>query len=501
MTSATEVRIAIVGSGFAGIGMAIGLRQAGIEDFVVLERAADVGGTWQANTYPGCQCDVPSHLYSFSFEPNPGWSRTYSRQPEIWAYLGRCVQRYDLAAYLRLGHEMTGATWDVHAQRWQVQTSAGDFSAELLIDATGPLSHPAKPRIRGLKRFAGTIFHSAEWDHDHDLTGERVAVIGTGASAIQFVPKIAPQVAAMHVFQRTAPWILPHSDRPTTRVERGLYRALPFTQRAVRTAVYWGRESFVILFAKHLRVGAVAERAARLHLRRQVADPDLRRRLQPTFRLGCKRVLLSNTFYPALSRPNVELVTEEIEAVDECGIVLADGSRREVDTIILGTGFNVTAPPTAWLMRGRGGKTLAEVAGPSPRAYLGTAMPGFPNLFKLIGPNTGLGHSSMVFMIESQLTYVMDAIRQMDEREIATVEVRRDAVEAYNDELQAMMPRTVWATGCASWYLDANGNNTTLWPDFTFRFRRRTRHFDAEAYVCGPRTSAGASADTPAAVA
>jgi len=497
MTAATEVRIAIVGSGFAGIGMAIRLRQAGIEDFVVLERAAAVGGTWQANTYPGCQCDVPSHLYCFSFEPNPGWSRTYSLQREIEAYLRRCVQRHDLAGHLCLDHEMTGATWDAPAQRWHVQTSAGDFSAELLIDATGALSHPAKPRIRGLKRFAGTIFHSAEWDHDHDLTGERVAVIGTGASAIQFVPKIAPQVAAMHVFQRTAPWILPHSDRATTRVERGLYRALPFTQRAVRAAVYWGREAMVTMFAKRPRLGAVAERAARLHLRRQVADPDLRRRLQPAFRLGCKRVLLSNAFYPALARPNVELVTEGIESVDERGIVLADGSRRDVDTIILGTGFNVTAPPTAWLVRGRGGKTLAEAAGPIPRAYLGTAMPGFPNLFKLVGPNTGLGHSSMVFMIESQLTYVMDAIRQMGEREIATVEVRRDAAEAYNDELQALMPRTVWATGCASWYLDARGNNTTLWPDFTFRFRRRTRRFDAGAYLCRPR----ASADAPAAIA
>ncbi len=499
----TEVRIAIVGGGFAGIGMAIRLRQAGIEDFVVLERAGDVGGTWQANTYPGCQCDVPSHLYSFSFEPNPGWSRTYSRQPEIWDYLRRCAQRHGLGPQLRLRHEMTGAAWDAQTQRWNVKTSRGHFSAALLVDATGPLSHPARPSIPGLEDFEGTVFHSAEWDHDHDLAGERVAVIGTGASSIQFVPQIASKVGKMHVFQRTAPWIIPHSDRATTRAERRIYRALPVTQRAVRAGIYWGREATVVMFAKRPRLGRIVERAAGLHLRRQIPDRSLRERLKPSFRLGCKRVLISNTFYPALARENVELITEKIAAIDGRAIVMADGSRREVDTIILGTGFHVTDPPTAWLVRGRGGKTLAQIAGPSPRAYLGTAMRGFPNLFKLIGPNTGLGHSSMVFMIESQLAYVMDAIRQMDERAIASVEVRRDAVDAYNDELQAMMAGTVWATGCASWYLDATGHNTTLWPDFTFRFRKRTRRFDADAYDCKPRTvvSTSTGTGTPAAVA
>ena len=478
----TQVRIAIVGSGFAGLGMAIRLRQAGIEDFVVLERAGDLGGTWQANTYPGCQCDVPSHLYSFSFAPNPSWTRTYSRQPEIWAYLRGCAKRYGLASHLRFGHELTGATWDEQTGGWHVQTTAGDFEATLLIDATGPLSHPAVPPIPGLDTFEGTLFHSAEWDHDHDLQGERVAVIGTGASSIQLVPRIQPRVGAMHVFQRTPPWVLPHSDRPTSRFERQLYRAVPLVQRAVRTGVYWGRETFVVGFAKRPSLARHAERLARLHLRRQVRDPALRRKLEPDFRLGCKRVLISNEFYPALTQPNVELVTEPIARITGRRIVLADGSERDVDTIILGTGFHVTDPPTAWLVRGRGGGTLAEALGLSPQAYLGTSMPGFPNLFKIIGPNTGLGHSSMVFMIESQLTYVMDAIRQMDEGAIASVDVRAEVVEAFNDEVQAMMAGTVWSSGCASWYLDARGRNTTLWPDFTFRFRRRTRRFDADAY-------------------
>ncbi|MEY2513216.1 MAG: hypothetical protein QOJ89_574 [bacterium] len=478
----THVRIAIIGAGFSGIGMAIRLRQAGIEDFVVLERAGDVGGTWEANTYPGCQCDVPSHLYSFSFEPNPTWTRTYSLQPEIWAYLRRCSVRYGIGPHLRLGHELTGATWDEQARRWHVETSRGSFVAQLVIDATGPLSHPAVPRIRGLHRFEGKLFHSAKWDHDHDLTGERVAVIGTGASAIQFVPRIQPQVGQMHIFQRTAPWIMPHTDRPTSRFERQLYRRLPLAQKIVRTVVYCTREVYLIGFAKQPRMARPAERIATLHLRRHVRDRELRRKLKPDFRLGCKRVLLSNEWYPALTKPNVELVTEQIVAVEGREIVLADGTRREVDTIILGTGFHVTDPPTARLVRGRDGVTLAEAAGGSPRAYLGTAMPGFPNVFRIIGPNTGLGHNSMVYMIESQLEYVIDAIRTIDERGIETVEVRPEVTETFNEELQELHEGTVWASGCSSWYLDASGRNTTLWPDFTFRFRERTRHFDPDSY-------------------
>jgi cation diffusion facilitator CzcD-associated flavoprotein CzcO len=497
---AEHVRIAIVGSGFAGLGMAIRLKEAGIEDFVVLERADDVGGTWQANTYPGCQCDVPSHLYSFSFEPNPSWTRTYSRQPEIWSYLQRCAERHGLHEHLRLNHELTGATWDEGSERWHVSTSGGDFSAALVIDATGPLSHPAVPAIRGLRRFEGKLFHSAQWDHDHDLTGERVAVIGTGASAIQFVPRIHKKVGQMHVFQRTAPWIMPHSDRPTTRFERQLYRRVPLVQRVVRSVVYWSRESLVLGFAKRPSMARPAERIARMHLRHQVRDRELRRKLEPDFRLGCKRVLISNEWYPALTQPNVELVTDAISHIDGRRIVLADGSSREVDTIILGTGFHVTDPPTAHLIRGRGGVTLAEAAGASPQAYLGTAMAGFPNVFKIIGPNTGLGHTSMVYMIESQLAYVMDAIRVMDERAIATVEVRPEAVEQFNAEVQAMMPGTVWASGCASWYLDALGNNTTLWPDFTFRFRKRTRHFDPGSYELRVATTEPAPASQARAV-
>ena len=490
-----RVRIAIVGTGFAGLGLAIKLKQAGIEDFVLIERADDVGGTWQANTYPGCQCDVPSHLYSFSFAPNPSWTRTYSLQPEIWHYLRDLAREHDLLPHIRFGHELTAATWHGPQARWLVETSGGAWSAEVLIDATGPLSHPKVPAIRGLRRFEGTVFHSARWNHEHDLTGERVAVIGTGASAIQFVPRIAGKVGQMHVFQRTAPWILPHTDRPTTRIERRLYKALPAAQKAVRAGVYWARESFLLGFIKDERFMKGAEKLALAHLRTQVRDPELRRRLTPQFRLGCKRVLLSNTWFPALTRPNVELVTEDIREIRGRSIVLADGTEREVDTIILGTGFHVTDPPTARIVRGRDGRTLAQQMSDGIQAYLGATMSNLPNYFKLIGPNTGLGHNSMVFMIESQLRYVMDTLRVMEEQQIASIEIRPEAMAAYNAQIQSKMPGTVWMSGCASWYLDSAGRNTTIWPDFTWRFRHRTRRFDARAYELRRR------ADLPAPVA
>ena len=479
-----HVRIAIVGAGFSGLGLAIRLKEAGIEDFVLLERGGDVGGTWQANTYPGCQCDVPSHLYSFSFAPNPDWSRTYSCQPEIWDYLRDLADRHGLRPHIRFGHELTGAVWRHKRRHWRVETSRGAWTAQLLVDATGPLSHPRLPAIDGLESFAGTMFHSAAWDHDHDLSGERVAVLGTGASAIQFVPQIADRVAQLHVFQRTAPWVMPHTDRPITRFERRLYGALPLAQKAVRAGVYAGREAMLLGFLnKDERVMALLERVSAAHLRRQVRDPELRAKLTPTFRIGCKRILVSNDWYPALTRPDVELVTDAIRAIRGKTIVLADGSERDVDTIILGTGFRVTDPPTAQLMRGSDRRPLSARAEAGLQAYLGTTMPGLPNFFKLIGPNTGLGHSSMVYMIESQLRYMTDALRVMDEQRIETFEVRPEAVAAYNARIQAKLPGTVWASGCQSWYLDAAGRNTTIWPDFTFRFRHRTRRFDPRAYV------------------
>jgi cation diffusion facilitator CzcD-associated flavoprotein CzcO len=486
-----EVDVAVVGSGFSGLGMAIRAKQEGIDDFVVLERGDDVGGTWHFNTYPGCACDIPSHLYSYSFAPNPDWTETYSGQPEIRDYLRRCADDFRVRSHVRFGCELYGADWDDRAGRWRLQTSRGPMSARVLVSGTGPLFEPKFPELPGLERFRGAAFHSARWDHGYDLSGKRVAAIGTGASAIQFVPEIQPEVAQLHVFQRTAPWVVPHTNRPVTRLERAAYRAIPGAQRLVRGATYALREALVLGFVKRPRLMRLVEAVARRHMRSQTSDPELLAKATPDYSIGCKRILPSNDWYPALARPNVELVTAPIREVRESSIVAADGTEREVDAIIFGTGFRVTDMPIARLVRGADGRSLDDVWQGSPRAHLGTAVSGFPNLFLLLGPNTGLGHNSMVYMIEAQIAYVLDALRTMRERDAGAVEVRAEVEEAFNDGIDARMRGTVWTTGCSSWYFDSKGRNAALWPDWTWRFRRRTTRFDAEHYELRPTESFG----------
>jgi cation diffusion facilitator CzcD-associated flavoprotein CzcO len=486
-----HARIAIIGTGFAGIGVAIKLKELGI-DFTILERASSVGGTWRDNSYPGCKCDVPSHLYSFSFAPNPEWSHTYSPQPEIWEYLRRTTEEHGILPHIRFGHEVLDAAWDDDTRRWRIETPQGAITADLLIAGNGALSAPSIPEIEGIERFEGTVFHSAQWDHDHDLTGERVAVIGTGASAIQFVPEIQPDVARLHLFQRTAPWVLPHTDRRVTDAERRLYRRFPRAQRLVRAAIYWSREMLVLGLTRWPKLMKPTERMGRANLNKRVQDPVLRAKLTPKFSPGCKRLLLSDDYYPALVQDNVVVVTEAIREVRPRAVVTADGVEHEVDTIIYGTGFRVTDNPIGERVRGRDGQTLAKAwADGGARAYLGSTVPGFPNLFLMTGPNTGIGHTSLVVMIEAQTTYILDCLRTMHERNASTVEVRPEAFEAFNAEVQAKMGRTVWSLGgCASWYLDSHGRNTTLWPDFTFRYRERTKRFDVESYVLGTGVAA-----------
>lgn len=479
----TRVRVAIIGTGFGGLGMAMRLQQAGEHDFVLLERADDLGGTWRDNHYPGAACDVPSHLYSFSHRPNADWSRSFSDQGEILDYLRRCASDSGVLDRVRFGHEVLAADWDEAEQRWSIETAGGAFSAQVLVSAAGPLSDPIVPKLPGLETFEGASFHSATWDHSFDLAGKRVAVVGTGASAIQFVPQIQPTAAQLHLFQRTAPWVTPRHDRAYKPVERWAFRHLPGLQKASRTAIYWGRESFVLGFAMERRLLGILERVARRHLRRQVRDPDLRARLTPDYTIGCKRILISNDFYPALTRPNAELVTDGIAEVRPHSIVSTDGTERDVDAIIFGTGFHTTDLPIAGRIRGRLGHSLAETWSDGMQAYRGTTAHGFPNLFFVIGPNTGLGHTSMVFMIESQVSYILDALRTMDDRGLASVDVSAPVQDAYNAGLQEKMAGTVWTEGgCASWYLDARGRNSTLWPRFTFGFRALTRSFDVDNY-------------------
>ncbi|MDT7703237.1 MAG: hypothetical protein QOJ30_5562 [Pseudonocardiales bacterium] len=472
--------VAILGAGFAGLGLAIRLKQQGRHDFVVLERASDVGGTWRENTYPGCQCDIPSALYSFSFAPNPNWTRLFPLQEEIWDYLRDCADRYGIRPHIRFDSEVTGADWDDERGFWRLTTSQGEITARVVVTGQGGLSEPAPPDIPGVDSFAGTMFHSAHWDHDHDLRGERIAVIGTGASAIQFIPYVQPEAAKLTLFQRTPPWIMPHPDRPMRPFERRLFRRLPVLQKLLRGAIYTFFESRVLPFTKKPDLMKAGERIALKHMREQIPhDPELRAKLTPGYRMGCKRILMSNTYYKALAQPNADVVTEPIAEIRPNAIVTADGVEHEVDTIIFGTGFKVADGMAQMGVTGRDGVKLVDAWKDGPEALLGTTVAGFPNLFMIVGPNTGLGHSSMVFMVESQINYVLDAMRTVDASRAVAIDTRQDSQDAYNADLQRRLGKTVWSTGgCASWYLDENGRNRTLWPGYTFSFRRRTKAID-----------------------
>jgi cation diffusion facilitator CzcD-associated flavoprotein CzcO len=484
----------VIGAGFGGLGAGIRLRRAGRGDFAILERDAGVGGTWHANRYPGAACDIPSLLYSFSFAPNPHWTRHYPPQPEIEGYLNDCVQRFGLEDHLRLSTEVISATWDEAAQRWQVEATSAErgaerYSARVLVAATGGLSRPALPDLPGLEDFAGPAFHSARWRDDVSLDGSRLGVVGTGASAIQLVPQLARRVAELTLFQRTPAWVLPKPDRALSKVERWVYAHVPFAQRLARGLIYALHEGRAPGFTRKPALLAAAEPLALAYLARKVRDPAMREALTPRYRMGCKRILLASDFYPALQRPNVRLVASGIERVLPAAIRTRDGREHALDALVLATGFEAAETRLPFALRGRGGIELNERwRREPPSAYLGTSVAGFPNLFLIVGPNTGLGHNSMVTMIEAQLEHVIQALALMDEQGQRVAEVRADVQARYNAELQRRMARTVWATGgCTSWYQmkrrgDA-GRITTLWPGSTLEFRRRARCFAAADYV------------------
>jgi cation diffusion facilitator CzcD-associated flavoprotein CzcO len=489
----THVHVAIIGSGFSGLGTAIRLKQEGINDFVVLERASEVGGTWRDNSYPGCACDVPSHLYSFSFAPNPEWSKAFSPQPEIFSYLRSCASHYGVPPHLRFDHAVQSCAWDEAGQRWRIETSKGTVTADIVVAAAGALSEPSVPAIPGLEKFEGPAFHSARWDHAADLTGKSVAVVGTGASAIQFVPEIQPGVGKLNVFQRTPPWILPRRNPSVSEGQRRTFRAYPSLQQLLRGQIYAVTELFGLGF-RHPALLRPLQTLALRYLESCVPDPVLRAKLTPRYALGCKRILFSNRYLRALTASNVDVVTEGIREVRARSIVTTDGQERAVHAIIFGTGFHVSDLPFGKYVRGRSGRTLDDTWKGSPQAHLGTTVSGFPNFFFLLGPNTGLGHTSVVYMIESQIAHIVSALRYMRERGLATVEPRAEAQAAYVAELDRRLSRTVWNTGgCASWYIDKTGRNSTLWPDATWRFRKRVHRFEPSEYLLGvaaPRATA-----------
>jgi cation diffusion facilitator CzcD-associated flavoprotein CzcO len=492
MSTHRETRVLIIGTGFAGLGMAIELQRSGEQDFVVLEKADDLGGTWRDNQYPGCACDIPSHMYSFSFEQNPRWSRMYAEQREIWDYLKGVADKYGLRRYISFGTEVTGAQWDADAKVWHVSTDRGDtYTARALVAGVGALHIPNVPVLPGIEKFQGKTFHSAQWDHDYDLKGKRVAVVGTGASAIQFVPKIAGDVAELSLFQRTPPWIIPKNDRPIRPWEKQLFRALPFTQRLFRNFIYWTLESRALGFAVNPKIMEFAQRMAVRHIEKQVADPDVRAKVTPDYTMGCKRVLISNDYYPTLGRSNVDLVTDGIAEVREHSIVDTTGVEREVDAIIYGTGFHVIDSYDYLDFTGKDDRNLAkEWREQGAETYYGITVSGFPNLFFLLGPNTGLGHNSVVFMIESQIRYVRQCLELLDAHGADELDVRPDVQKQFNQDMQSKLTKGVWTEGgCKSWYLDAQGVNRTVWPGFTWRYWMRTKKVRVEDYELTARTN------------
>ncbi|WP_242884500.1 flavin-containing monooxygenase [Actinomadura litoris] len=469
--------IVIIGSGFAGLGMAIGLKRSGFHDFVVLEKSDALGGTWHDNTYPGCACDVPSHMYSFSFALNPGWTRMFAPQPEIRAYMERTADAYRVRDHIRFGSAVESMEYDDAARRWNLALADGSvLTPRAVVTGVGALHIPSVPDLPGIERFRGTAFHSAEWDHSYDLAGKRVAVVGTGASAIQFVPEVARKADDLVVFQRTAPWIQPKPDRAFSPRTRALLEKVPGAARAFRDGIYWTLEARAVGFTLDPRLSSPQERIARWHLRHQVPDPELRAKLTPDYRIGCKRILLSNDYYPALARPNVRVETSGIAEVREHSVLTRDGREYEVDCVIYGTGFKVTDALTDLRVTGRGGVKLQEIWADGIEAHRGTTIPGLPNFFMLLGPNTGLGHNSVVFMIEVQIQHVLSCLRLLQERGADTIEPKPQASRRFNDRLQRRLRRLVWNEGgCRSWYLDAQGVNRTLWPGHTFEFWHTTR--------------------------
>lgn len=466
----------IVGSGFSGLGMAMSLVRQGRRDFIILEKASSLGGTWRDNSYPGCACDVASHLYSFSFEPNSNWSRVFAPQTEILAYLQRCADKYSLQSHFRFSSEVVKAEYREALSEWWVTTQTGTvFCARYLVLGLGAFSRPATPNLSGMATFQGTVFHSAAWNHGHNLRGQKVAVVGTGASAIQLIPEVAKLAARVDVYQRTPAWVLPKPDAAVGPLLRHTFAKLPAVQRAYRYFIYAALESLCVGFSLHPKWMKLAAHIGKAHLRANISDAKLRQALTPNYLPGCKRILISNDFYQAMARPNVQLVTDSIDAVTPRGIRTRNGEERQVDTIIFATGFAITEPVMPIAVVGRNGTSLADTWRERVSAYLGCTVNGFPNLFMLMGPNTGLGNNSMVFMIEAQIRYALQCMKETERRGSKAGEVLLSPQQRFNQALQKRIKRSVWATGCQSWYLDKSGHNPTVWPGFTLEYWWQTR--------------------------
>lgn len=473
----------IVGTGFSGLSAAIKLKQAGIHNFVMLERGAEVGGTWRVNTYPGCACDIPSHLYSFSFAQNPDWSRRYPSQPELWAYLRGVADRYQLRAHIRFNHAVTSAHFIEREGYWRVETAQGNFTARVVISAAGGLSEPSIPALPGLESFTGKMMHSAQWDDRYDVSGKRVAVIGAGASAIQIVPAIAPKVSQLKLFQRTPPWIQPRNDRPITPVEKFLLRWVKPLQWLYRAKIFLVHEFRMVYFSRP-KLMQYGHAASLKHMHAAIKNQQLRAKLTPNYVMGCKRILVSDDYFPALARPNVELHTAGIREITSSGIRTQDGVLHEVDCIIFGTGFQVTDNPLTSMIHGRDGRTLTDAWSAAGEAsYLGVLVKGFPNLFMTVGPNSGTGHNSLVFVCEQQAKYIVRLLRFMRARGAKTLEVKASVQDAFFYWAQAWFKKSVWGSGCKSWYQNKHGSIVAIWPGYSYQLKNRLARFDPDDFL------------------
>jgi cation diffusion facilitator CzcD-associated flavoprotein CzcO len=484
MTATQEIlEVAILGAGVAGICMGIQLRKAGFTRFRIFEKAGGVGGTWRDNSYPGSGCDVPSHLYCFSFEAKSDWSRAYAEQPEILRYLEHCTEKYGLAPHLRLNTEIASARFDPTQGLWCLVTTEGEaIAARVLISGTGQLNRPCWPDLPGLGDFPGLKFHSARWDHGADLAGKRVAVIGNGASAIQFIPRIAAKTAKLHIFQRSSNWMVPKPDREYRPFEQFLFRHVPVWAWLYRNFLYLLLEKNFFAFIQDSWFGKQFRKVAEGELNK-VADPALRDRLRPDYPVGCKRILISNDYYPALQLPQVEVVTDPVARIEAGAIITADGQSLPVDAIIVATGFDSLSFLAPMAIEGIGGQKLDEIWKEGAEAYLGLTVPGFPNFFMLYGPNTNLGHNSIIIMIEAQVNYALQCIRAIFDRHLTYLDVKPEAMQHFNEQLQRDVGRSVWATGCRSWYKTATGKVTNNWSGFTLKYRWETWRVKFADYV------------------
>ncbi|MFW7379295.1 MAG: flavin-containing monooxygenase [Oligoflexus sp.] len=485
--------VVIIGAGFSGLAIAIRLKKAGIDDFTILEQSHEVGGTWRDNHYPGAACDIPSPVYSYSFEPNANWSKMFSPQQEILEYLKKCADKYKLRPHIRFLSTVESSQFNEQSGLWTVNIKdQSPLQARFFVLCSGGLSRPSYPEIQGLQDFEGALFHSARWNHDFPLENSRVAVIGTGASSIQIVPAIADKVGQLSVFQRTAAWILPKAERNFGNREKKLLARIPLYRWLMRKFLYWQYEIRALGLLKPVLM-PLAQKIALKYLYREVKDRKLREKLTPSYTMGCKRILLSNEFYKAMSRSNTQLITKAIDRVTPHGILTNDGIEHKFDALICATGFQVAEASAPFSIKGLQGQELSQAWQNGAEAYLGTSVAGFPNFFIIVGPNSGLGHNSIVFIIESQAQYILDAIKKITVRKLKYVDVKTAVQQSFNAELARRFKNTVWTTGnCVSWYQTKSGKNTTIWPGFSFQFRQRTRAFRISDYVLHELTDAAA---------